>query len=197
MNARCLGIVSSGLVLVASVGFATSSPMCLDEGGPAGAPFAHTRFCLRYPDECRKPGNDRYNIDASTVYLSPAMRGAIKTVNTLVNARIEPRRQSETAATEDWVINPAVGDCNDYAVTKRHMLIKKGVPARALRLTEVSLKSGEHHLVLIVRTNEGDLVLDNLEWKIRTVAQANADFRWVRMESAQNPLFWTTIRMPS
>jgi predicted transglutaminase-like cysteine proteinase len=60
-------------------------------------------------------------------------------------------------------------------------------------MTEVELPSGEHHLVLIVRASEGDFVLDNLKPTIRTVAQAEVDYKWVRMESDHNARFWNGV----
>ncbi|MEI9803960.1 MAG: transglutaminase-like cysteine peptidase [Pseudolabrys sp.] len=108
-----------------------------------------------------------------------------------------PQAQPNNPATEQWLINPIAGDCNDYAVTKRHELIQKGWQADVLLLSEVELRSGEHHLVLVARTNECDLVLDNLKSKVRSVAEAELDYKWVRMESSGNPMFWTKLEKPT
>jgi predicted transglutaminase-like cysteine proteinase len=54
---------------------------------------------------------------------------------------------------------PSSGDCNDYAVTRRHDLIARGWPARSLLLAEVITSWGEHHLVVVVahqRCGSGD-----------------------------------------
>ena len=53
-----------------------------------------------------------------------------------------------------------MGDCNDHAITKRHILIAHGWPPRALLLSEVVVPSGQHDLVLVVRTKNADLVLE-------------------------------------
>jgi len=92
---------------------------------------------------------------------------------------------------EEWLISPDAGDCNDYAVTKRHELLARGWPARLLILAEVVVPSGEHHLVLVVRTNAGDLLLDNLNANIRPLSAAR--YGWVRAQSPENPKFWSTI----
>lgn len=58
------------------------------------------------------------------------------------------------------------GDCDDYALTKRRLLIERGVPWQALQPMVCTLK-GEGHLVLLVRTNKRDLILDNRDPIIR------------------------------
>ena len=52
-----------------------------------------------------------------------------------------------------WTIAPHEGDCNDYAVTKRHQLLEKGLPSSALRLSVTkTVTLGVGHLVLVVST---------------------------------------------
>ena len=88
-------------------------------------------------------------------------------------------------------MSPDRGDCNDYAVTKRHQLIARGWPARTVLLSEVVTVSGEHHLVTVVRTNSGDLVLDNLTNQI--VPWSRTPYRWVRIQTPKNPNYWASI----
>ena len=64
------------------------------------------------------------------------------------------------------------------------------LPSRALLLSEVVTLSGEHHLVLVVRLKDGDLVLDNLNDDIRLVAMTYDRYLWIRVQSPQNPKFW-------
>jgi predicted transglutaminase-like cysteine proteinase len=59
-------------------------------------------------------------------------------------------------------VAPDRGDCNDYAVTKRHELLKSGLPSSALRLSVTKTATGIGHLVLVVVTTKGDLVMDSL-----------------------------------
>ena len=74
----------------------------------------------------------------------------LKEVNKTVNAAIVPEPSTEGLAGEKWLINPASGDCNDYEVSKRFELLKRGWPARALLLSEVKTAWGEGHLILVV-----------------------------------------------
>ncbi len=170
------------------------SPMRADViafAGPAGAPFAHTRFCLKYPGECRVR---KMQFRGGAINLTAARRQELVRVNADVNRSIIGTPMNEPVAQEQWVISPKIGDCNDYAVTKRHKLIASGWPARALLLAEVVTTWGEHHLVLVVRTRQGDIVADNLNANLRNWTKT--PYEWVRVESPVNPLFWSKIKTP-
>lgn len=52
-------------------------------------------------------------------------------------------------------------DCEDYLIRKRHALIGKRRSAGALRYAKGTVR-GVYHVVLIVCTTRGDLVLDNM-----------------------------------
>lgn len=158
----------------------------LDE--PARAPMAHTRFCLQYPKDCKV---ERTIFRGGPVKLTADRWAELTRVNTMVNRAIRPEPNTAGVAAERWLIGPEAGDCNDYAVTKRHELIKRGWSARNLLLAEVVVPSGEHHLVLVVRTRDGDLVADNLSASIRPWTTPR--YRWVRIQSPKNPLFWAAV----
>ena len=95
------------------------------ESAPTLAPFQHVRFCLRYPAEC-KPSSaaQRIELDVQTMQL-------LDRVNRDVNLSITPMVKAYDADLADgWTIGPDSGDCNDYAVTKRHNLIARGAAFR-------------------------------------------------------------------
>jgi len=151
-------------------------------------PMAYTQFCLRYADQC-KP--QRMVFRGGPVHLTEEHWEDLKAVNKRVNAAIIPERNTEGLAGEKWLINPASGDCNDYAVSKRSELLARGWPTRALLLSEVVTTWGEHHLVLVVRTSMGDLVLDNMTPQIRPWARA--PYQWVRIQTPKNPNYWASL----
>jgi predicted transglutaminase-like cysteine proteinase len=161
------------------------------EASPILAPFQHVRFCLRYPADCKSDPseNERIALDDETSKL-------VDSVNRDVNASIIPTAKGYGSNLNDgWTISPAMGDCNDYAVTKRHQLIENGLPAKALRLSVVKTASGIGHLVLIVVTNKGDLVLDNLTETIR--AWQKTDYHWLKIQSATDARFWYEVKAPT
>jgi predicted transglutaminase-like cysteine proteinase len=155
---------------------------------PTLPPIAFTEFCLRYSHEC-KPSHIVFR--GGRLKLTPARWAEIRAVNGEVNAGIRPEPNLKGLAGEEWLLHPRSGDCNDYAVTKRHDLIARGWPARAVLLSEVVTRSGEHHLVVVVRARSGDLVLDNLTTSIRPWSLT--PYRWVRIQTAENPLYWAAL----
>jgi predicted transglutaminase-like cysteine proteinase len=156
---------------------------------PSLAPMAHIVFCLKYPADCEVK---RLAFRPRPVALTPERWNELRAVNTAVNRAIVPERNTAGLAGEKWLVAPAAGDCNDYAVTKRHELLAKGWPSRSLLLAEVATSWGEHHLVVVVRTREGDFVLDNLNANIRAWSKTN--YQWVRVQLPNNPHFWSTVR---
>ena len=135
---------------------------------PSLAPMAFMRFCMRYPEDCTVR---RMAFRPRPVVLSDARRAELVKVNRDVNRAIRPQANANGVTGEEWRVSPGQGDCNDYAVTKRHELLARGWPSRSLLLVEVVIPSGEHHLVLVVRTHEDDLVLDNLNPSVRSVSR--------------------------
>jgi predicted transglutaminase-like cysteine proteinase len=190
---RSIFRVSLAITVVMSTGYSTAYGSVrttvehIRFDAPTLAPMAYTQFCLRYPGECRA----RKIFRGGPVQLSVSRRIELARVNDVVNARIVPEANQQGLAGEIWLINPDRGDCNDYAVTKRHELMVRGWPARALLLSEVVTVSGEHHLVLVVRTLDGDLVLDSLTDRIKPWFKS--PYRWVRMQLPSASKYWTRV----
>jgi len=160
---------------------------------PMLPPIGHTRFCLQYPDDCKVHGID---FRRRNIALTAERWDEVDSVNRQVNRDIIAEVTPGNGTFEEWRIAPAAGDCKDYAITKRHELLARGWPSRALLLSEVVVPSGEHHLILIVRTKDGDLALDNLNANVRPVAAMYRQYQWVRIETPQNPKFWARVRAP-
>lgn len=160
---------------------------------PMLAPMAHVRFCLHYADDCAVHGVD---FRRRHIVLTEEKWHELNMINRSVNRDIRPQLHDEHAALDQWYIGPTAGDCADYAVTKRHELLALGWPSRSLLLAEVVVPSGEHHLVLVVRMKDVDLVLDNLNENIRTVAMTRYQYQWIRAETPYNPKFWSAVTIP-
>jgi predicted transglutaminase-like cysteine proteinase len=156
---------------------------------PVLGPMAHVRFCLQYPADCMV---HKIAFRGGRLKLTPQRVADLEEVNRTVNQGIAPERNLLGVNGEKWLISPASGDCNDYAVTKRHELLARGWPSRTLLLAEVAVPDGEHHLVVVVRTAQGDFVLDNLNPTIKPWSKV--PYRWVRVQRPSNPLFWSTVR---
>jgi predicted transglutaminase-like cysteine proteinase len=162
----------------------------LVEASPTLAPFQHVRFCLRYPGDCQpnSRGDER-------ILLNSRAKGLLTSVNSKINHSIAPgwkNYQGDVPAA--WAIAPTLGDCNDYAVTKRHELLMSGLPSSALRLSVVKTPKETGHLVLVVVTTAGNLVMDNLNGSIRP--WQSTDYHWIKIQSAKDPRFWTELKSP-
>ncbi|TDR93833.1 transglutaminase-like cysteine peptidase [Enterovirga rhinocerotis] len=131
----------------------------LDVTGSARPVRAWVSYCERYAGGC-----DVDTSEPAIVTLNPRLWRALNTVNRHVNATIKPMTdQDHWGVVDRWDLpTDGAGDCEDIQLLKRKLLVEKhGVPNRALRMTVVIDEQGEGHAVLMVRTNEGELILDN------------------------------------
>ncbi|MCK1587743.1 transglutaminase-like cysteine peptidase [Bradyrhizobium sp. 169] len=163
----------------------------IELGRPTLPPLTFTMFCLRYEAECRL----RRTFRGGPTRLTKERWAELKALNRAVNRAIAPQPNELGLAGEEWIVNPDRGDCNDYAVSKRHELLQRGWPARVLLLSEVVTGSGDHHLVLVVRARTGDLVLDNLTPEIRLWSRVQ--YGWVRMQMPSDSRMWATTGRPA
>ena len=126
--------------------------------GEAKPVIAWSEFCRRYASECA--------IDPSEpeiVTLTPRLWQTIVSVNRTVNAGTRPVTDQEHWGVPDrWdLAEDGSGDCEDFQLLKRRLLAQSGLPRRAMRMTVVIDEKGEGHAVLMLRTDRGDLILDN------------------------------------
>ncbi|MCD2178062.1 transglutaminase-like cysteine peptidase [Rhizobium sp. C1] len=151
-------------------------------------PYAGVVFCMQNPQECATKRTRRSHIEIS---LNERRFAMLEAVNQSVNGAIRPENDSAEAGGDVWSLSPVAGDCEDYAITKRHELIARGWPANTLRMAVVYTAFGEGHMVLVVKTNSGDLVLDNRVQAIRRWDKTG--LKWVMIQSSSNPKKWMTV----
>ncbi len=110
---------------------------------------------------------------AGRVALTPERMAQLQQVNSHVNSTIVEMSDMEQYGREDvWALpTSGKGDCEDFALLKRKMLVERGWPASALSVTVGATAQGEAHAVLTVSTDRGQYVLDNLTSSILTAAQ--------------------------
>lgn len=150
------------------------------------APFAHVRFCMDYPDQCRNGDGP------SEVSLTPARQQQLSQVNGSVNRAIRPVNDDASDNAGDvWSVDVAAGDCEDFALTKRENLLKLGWSPRTLRIAMARTGSGVGHAVLVVKTDRGDLVLDNRTNRIK--GWRFTDLQILKIQSGENPRQWYTM----
>lgn len=131
----------------------------LPTGQHAPALPAWTEFCAREPAECSVDTSE-----AAIIQLHPETSELIEAVNAYVNRTITPvTDERHWNVVDHWGFpTDGSGDCEDFQLLKRKLLVEAGLPRRALRITVVLNHLGEGHAVLMVRTDKGDLILDNV-----------------------------------
>jgi len=155
--------------------------------GYTSIPVGHAQFCKARPDECRRNDNP-----VAAVTLDDGRWSQLLEVNAYFNSTIVPVSDRELYQIDEfWTYPNGYGDCEDYALAKRRALIEAGWPASTLLMAVVREPNGEGHAVLLVRTDRGDLVLDNQEGLIRLWSETPYQFlkrqdqvdasRWVEM----------------
>lgn len=142
------------------------------------APLGYQLLCLKTPSECQGGGASVAKAKKDTLTL-------LNRINRSINAAIAPRSDG---ATDRWQTGATSGDCEDYVLAKRRALIDAGLPPSALRIAYVRTSSGEGHAVLVVRTTGGEFVLDNLDGRVRGLAQIG--YHIISMSGA-NPREWS------
>src|SRR5258708_22597867 len=124
-------------------------------------PPGWVEFCARQPGECPSARTAPQHLAPSRT----AWRNLVR-INNWVNETIKPLTDLEHwGVVERWSYpDDGYGDCEDYALLNRRMLIEAGWPPQALPLTLVRGTEAEGHAVLTVTTAQGDYALDNLSW---------------------------------
>ncbi len=151
------------------------------------APGGHIDFCKTYKESCKSNQHTTKRL---------AMTGKrwkqLVQVNSYVNRKIKPVSDQELyGKLEHWTFPKTSGDCEDYVVLKRRLLMARGWPSGSLLITVVRDENGDGHAILTARTSKGDYVLDNKRNAIRTWNQI--PYRFYKRQSALNPTVWLSL----
>jgi len=157
----------------------------------AKAPKGWLALCKRHVAECDVPPSA-----AKSVELTGDVWDRLVAVNEWVNTRVKAiTDQKHWNVSERWdYAEDGYGDCEDYVLLKRRMLMALGMPREALLITIVwasGPRGDEGHAVLTIRTDQGDFVLDNQSKKILLWNKTRYDF--VKRQSQENPNVWVYI----
>ena len=145
-------------------------------GETTRAPIGWVEFCIEYKNEC----TTRASAPRDIVLTSKTWDDLVK-VNNWVNDSIKPITDADHwGVVERWNFpDDGAGDCEDYVLLKRKMLMQAGWPREALLITVVRDKKGEGHAVLTVKTNRGEFILDNQETR-----SARLEQDWLQIREA-------------
>ncbi len=161
-------------------------------GPETAVPYGWVDFCQRYRREC--PNED---LAPQSIELTSKIFKQIERINNFVNHSIKPLSDMDHWGVVDQWDYPTdgMGDCEDYALLKRKMLIEEGFPQQALLMTVVKEKNGDGHAVLTVKTDRGEFILDNMTDLVRP--WTSAPYHFVKRQSQENPNIWVAIGAPT
>lgn len=104
----------------------------------------------------------------------------ICSINTTINEKIIYENDLAHYGKIDYWTYPYdnKGDCEDIAIAKQKELLKHGIKSKLA--TGWYKKNSAYHLVLIVETDYGSFVLDNISKFVKHVEYA--EYRWDKIE---------------
>lgn len=180
-----IGILPS--LLAAPVLAASTNEAFLLDVQETSIPMGHAQFCQTRPDECGQNANL-----VSYENLTQAKWDELLQINAHWNKAVRPINDIDLYQTEEfWTYPRDYGDCEDYVLAKRRNLLERGWPASILLITVVKQANGEGHAVLTVRTDRGDLILDNQEGLIKIWNETN--YTYIKRQSQQHQGRWMEL----
>jgi len=157
-------------------------------GAPVQAPAA-APVVAPLADNLHSASYVRVNLDAPTMEMVIAL-------NDKVNHAIRAETDQEIYHVADYWTAPGLepgarGDCEDFALEKRRLLIEAGIPSQALSIAIVRTPAGEVHAVLVVAAKQGDYILDNLHGEVK--AWQMTGYSWISRQAPGNDLGWVSL----
>lgn len=156
-------------------------PLKASVSAPAGA----SGLCAQYSWACARTGKMQV-IDLAAMEV-------VQKVNTAANRKIRPiSDQSQWSTSERWSLpTNRGGDCEDYALYKKMMLVQAGFSPDQLLIATVLDRQNRSHAVLVLRTGAQDLVLDNLTGRIKH--WRDTGYTFLRLQDPKHPNRWVAV----
>lgn len=184
------------LALMGSITFGTLTVINAQAGdrshmeitGLTSQPIGHYEYCKLNSSDCKsQPANP------ITPKLTREKWNDLVSINSYVNKAVIPVTDMEYYNREElWTLPGKYGDCEDYVLLKRKMLMERGWPVSSLLATVVRQSNGDGHAVLTVRTDRADYVLDNLSGKIKPWQET--EYLYLKRQSTLHSGRWAKIR---
>ena len=157
------------------------------------APIGWIEFCAENPRRLRRP---RRRMPRDVVLSTHGLERSRCASTCWVNSHIKPMTDLEhCGVVEKWSYpDDGYGDCEDYVLLKRRMLMQAGWPREALLITVVRDQHGDGHAVLTVKTDKGEFILDNQNDEI--LLWSDTGYRFVKRQSQADPNVWVSLGDP-
>ena len=185
------GVIALALFASPNISTAEERSMFITVGEVTRAPIGWIEFCVEYDPECKtRPSAPR------DVVLSSQAWKDLQRINLWVNTHVKPMTDMEHwGVVERWNYpDDGYGDCEDYVLQKRRLLLQAGWPREALLITVVRDRKDEGHAVLTVKTDRGEYILDNQAEDI--LPWFETGYRFVKRQSQKDPNVWVSLGDP-
>ena len=188
LRGRGIGIAFVALMAMTSATKANERLIYASVGDTSRAPIGWVDFCADNPKDCSAGPTQPRDI----VMTQAAWKDLVR-VNRWVNETIKPMTDQEHwGVIERWSFpTDGYGDCEDYVLLKRKMLIGAGWPREALLITVVRDKKGDGHAVLTVKSDKGEFILDNQNESV--LAWQDTGYRFVKRQSQADQNVWVAL----
>jgi predicted transglutaminase-like cysteine proteinase len=191
---------AAGVVLLTSLAALLAAPTAsmaqeraafIAVGAVTTPPVGWAEFCIEYAPEC-----DTRSSLPRDMALSTRAWVELKRINVAVNTSVKPMTDMDHwGVVERWNYpDDGYGDCEDYALQKRKLLMAAGWPREALLMTVVRDQNGNGHAILTVKTDRGEYVLDNQTNDV--LLWADTGYRFVKRQSQSDPNVWVSLGEP-
>lgn len=160
----------------------------LADGEDVTAPPGYLQLCSRSPEACSRAADDQ-----DFALVSAATLSQLEKFNQKVNISIRYVPDwAQFGRADEWYIATFAGNCEDISLAKRSALIQAGWPAAALWLAIAIVPGGQSHVVLVLRSDWGDIVLDNRTGSLKLWHQA--DLQFLARQVPGDPTHWRRLR---
>lgn len=176
-----------GMALAATTSTVLAASSQMMVAGRTSQPIGHYEYCKANAADCNL-------VSQSTrpVKLTRQRWAQLIEVNDFANNTVTPVTDLDYYGVEEhWVYPGRYGDCEDYALLKRRMLMARGWPASSLLITVVRQPNGDGHAVLTVRTDRADYILDNLDHTIRQWNET--EYTFLKRQASNHSGRWEDI----
>jgi|HubBroStandDraft_6_1064221.scaffolds.fasta_scaffold868719_1 predicted transglutaminase-like cysteine proteinase len=197
MQVNCTRLLSSVFISAMVLGAGLPTPtaraasdqqLYITLEAPTRPPIGWTDFCIEYAPEC-----DTKPLEARDVVLTPKAWRDLSRINKWVNDSVWPITDMDHwGVVERWNYpDDGYGDCEDYVLLKRKMLLQAAWPRQALLITVVRDRNGDGHAVLTVKTDKGEFILDNQNPEI--LLWSETGYHFVKRQSQTDPNNWIAL----
>ena len=174
------------LISSSSAFTAPASALSMKTGGVTSQPIGHYEFCQSHKSECRA------GVRTAPAKVTDFGWSIVREINASVNRDITPMTDKELHGVDEiWSYPDGAGDCEDFVLLKRRMLMEKGFAAGDLLITVVRKPDGEGHAVLTLRTAQGDYILDNLNNEVKLWTET--PYRYLKRQASFHAGRWVSI----